>query len=130
MKTDLSDLSEQEIDTYFRVLVRYASHDGVHATEKAYVTAQAQVLGYDTAPLWAADFAQPSFDSLTSTLKKIILRDALVLAHIDGEYSEKEALGLRTLCQAMKLDERVLEDIESWLDDLSHVLARGRDLFG
>jgi hypothetical protein len=124
------DLSAHEIDAYFRTLVGYAAKDGLHEAEREYISAQAQVLAYDVSPLWAGDFNTPAYDSLTSGIKKIILRDALVLARIDGMFSQSEAQELKNLCTAMGMELNLLQDIEGWLDEYARILERGRDLFG
>ena len=59
----------------------------------------------------------------------MIIRDMLVLAYIDGEYSTEEQKHLKDIALSMKLDVLIVDEINQWLNDYWKLLAKGKKLF-
>ena len=82
---------------YLSALVAIARADKlIHERERAYIETQARLLGVNLEELWAAPSLEQVLEEhdLDTATREAILRDTIVLSHIDGEVSadEREAI--------------------------------------
>lgn len=124
-------IADLEKESYIQTLVAIANIDGLLQQEKDYVNFQAGILDIDPEPYWSKinDINDIDFSNVSETTKRLILRDAIVIAHIDSEYSQEEISFVNELATQMKLPEDLVPKIESWLLDYWAILEEGSDLF-
>jgi tellurite resistance protein len=125
-------IKDLEKDTYIKALVAVAKIDGLLAEEKDFVNFQAGLIGVDTSVYWGEELEidDIDFETVSNTTKKLILRDAIVIAYIDGEYSIDEIEMISVLANKMKQPKELVDEIESWLLDYWVVLKKGNELLG
>jgi hypothetical protein len=62
--------------------------------------------------------------------RRVVLRDALVIAAVDGDYHETELAAIRTIANAAGVSGSELESLFSWVEEGWRWMARGRGLLG
>jgi uncharacterized membrane protein YebE (DUF533 family) len=124
-------IADLEKESYIQTLVAIARIDGLLQQEKDYVNFQAGILDIDSEPYWSKtiDIDDIDFSNVSETTKRLILRDAIVIAHIDSEYSQEEISFVNELATQMKLPEDLVSKIESWLLEYWAILEEGSELF-
>ena len=124
-------IADLEKESYIQALVAIANIDGLLQQEKDYVNFQAGILDLDPEPYWSKvnDVNDIDFSNVSEATKRLILRDAIVIAHIDSEYSQEEISFVNELATQMELPEDLVPKIESWLLDYWAILEEGSDLF-
>ncbi len=100
---------------YIQVLVTLAHIDGLLPIERAYVTAKAELLGVsvDWSPgdgEWA-----PIPSSVSELTRRVIVRDCVVLASVDGDFSDSERGTVHRIAEWLQVDESACDGIEDWL---------------
>ena len=100
---------------YIQALVTLAHVDGLLPIERSYVEAQARLLGVPVD--WdAADGQLPPIGEQVSELtRRIIVRDCIVLASVDGEFSDDERQLVHRIAAWLRVDEAACDRIEDWL---------------
>jgi tellurite resistance protein len=96
---------------YLRALAVVAHADGhLHEREREFIEEQARLFGIDMAPLWeqAHDLSFLQGIHASERTKAAILRDAIVLANIDGEYHEQEQKKVREIAALLHMDEQAV----------------------
>jgi uncharacterized membrane protein YebE (DUF533 family) len=101
--------------TYVQALVALAHIDGLFDIERDYVDAKAQLLG--VTPDWSAVSAdlQPIGAEVSELTRRVVIRDCIVLASVDGEYSDAERAVVHRIAQWLEVDEAACDRIEDWL---------------
>jgi hypothetical protein len=107
---------------YFAAMIAIARADGVlHDTERGFIERQARILGVDTAPLWED---QTSLEDLIAAhgdvpvlTRQAIVRDAVLLAQLDGHYSDEERAKAESVCRVLGLDVAIVRKIEARFRD-------------
>jgi tellurite resistance protein len=124
-------IADLEKESYVQALVAIANIDGLLQQEKDYVNFQAGILDLDPEPYWSKvnDVNDIDFSNVSEATKRLILRDAIVIAHIDSEYSQEEISFVNELATRMELPEDLVPEIESWLLDYWAILEEGSELF-
>ncbi len=61
---------------------------------------------------------------------RLAIRDAVVIAASDGEYHEKELALIKKIVSAAGLENHVIDELTSWVDDLWKIQAKGRAIVG
>ncbi len=129
--TTLNSIDIQQSTVYLNALMEVAMTDGVfHEKEKEYIAMQAAMIG----------IAVPDFDNykpenglplsnLPQKVKKCIVKDCIVLAMVDENYSQAEKGLILQMAKDMGLDEDFALQIETWVNDFVNVTERGRILF-
>ena len=116
---DAANTLLQEFDptTYLRLLVAQGHLDGLVPEEQAYIRARAALLGVEVEPLLAQPLTElPAVDEqISETTRRVILRDCIVLACIDGDYSELERAHVHRVAKWLKVDIEAADRIEDWL---------------
>ena len=59
---------------------------------------------------------------------RLALRDAALLASVDGDYDDAELAALRKICDAAGLSEKELSKILDWVADYWKMSANGRSI--
>ena len=74
----------------------------------------------------------PELDSILEGMEtsaiRIALRDAALLASVDGDYDDSELWALRRISDAAGLSEKELAEILSWVSDSWKMSASGRSI--
>lgn len=108
-----------DIDAYLRLLVAIAFADGVvHDLERAFIDRQAAIHGIDPQTLWkqgATDIAAlDRLDASTSrTTRRSVIRDCILLSHIDGVYDASERAAVRAAAARLQIDDATLTALEA-----------------
>lgn len=113
----LSLLEDFDSVTYLRLLVAQAQVDGLVPEERDYILLRGAMLGVDTEPLLAEPLRElPPVDPATSeTTRRVILRDCIVLACIDGDYTETERARVHEVADWLSVPHSSVDRIEDWL---------------
>lgn len=123
-------VTEIEKGPYIQTLTAIAKIDGLLESEKEYINFQAGILDIDTSAYWEniPELADIEFSQVSETTKRIILRDALVVAHIDKDFSSAESSFINELAGMMQVPEQLVQKLENWLLEYWAILEEGRDL--
>ena len=74
----------------------------------------------------------PDLDSILNGMEvssiRLALRDAALLASVDGDYDDAELAALRKICDAAGLSEKELSKILDWVADYWKMSANGRSI--
>ena len=117
-----------DAEVYVRALVAVAQTDGVRDEERAFITDHAAALGV-TPP----DFEQ-NVDVATlgkgtpEVTRRMIVRDCIVLASMDGDYTATERERIRDIARQLGVDSDVVAKLEAWITKYSDVLGEGQRL--
>lgn len=113
---------------YLDALVAVAKADGVKPEEREFIVQQAASLGIEP------DFEHPidltilrSASSIVT--RRIIIRDCIVLAAVDGDYSANERERIGEIASGLGVDARTVERIEDWIKRYSDILEEGQRIF-
>ena len=125
-------ISGLETDIYIKTLVAIAKVDGLTDEEKNFVDFQAGVVGIEGQEYWSeeTDISSICFDEVSAITKKIILRDSIVITHIDKIYSDTEKVMINNLAHQMNLPESFIDELEDWLLAYWAHLELGNTLLG
>lgn len=100
---------------YLSALVAIARADQlIHERERAYIETQARLLGVDLDELWAAPSLERVIQEheLNTATREAIVRDTIVLSHIDGEVSDAERAAIYEIAALLEISGDRLEEIE------------------
>ena len=117
-------------ERYILGLIAVARSDGESPEERAFIEAQASLLGVDAAPLLNQEHItiQGISEGCSMTTRRLILRDCVMLAHADGVYSEQEQAALEMLCNELDINPALIERFNSWLQRYDALLTEGHEL--
>jgi len=127
----ISQIEEQfDPKIYLRALASVAHADGVLDVERQFIEQQAASLGIDQEEI---NLSQPvDLDSLTSTAsdltRRLIVRDCIVLASLDDDYTGNERRHIRHLAARLGVSEDVVGKLEDWVNRYSTILEEGQRL--
>jgi len=131
MLTNDYELSFKEKEIYMGTLCDLAQIDGLHDKELEYLASQASLLGIQIIDY--LDNNEKQIDSdlsiLSEVVKKMIIRDMLVLAYIDGKYSDEEKKHIEEIALSMNIDIKNVDEINEWLNQYWQLLEKGKTLF-
>lgn len=132
MNQDISEFDKVDLLTYLSTLASLAHSDGdLHEKEVEFIYIQAEIANISPEEVFDShqDISDGQLISLPPSLKKILIRDALVLAYIDGDVSKDEREMLRTISKKLEIDDENVNAIENWLIKYWQILEEGNDLF-
>lgn len=126
-----TQFTNNEKDIYMKVLISLAHLDDLTENEIMYLSTQAQYLGiqFNEYNNEKHSINSLNLSSLSTSLKKTILRDLIVLAYIDNDYSINEKKYLKDITNKMELPDKTLDDIEKWLIRYWELLEEGKIIF-
>ena len=122
------------VDLYFKVLIYLAREDDgrLDEREEEFIRIQANVYSVD-----AEKYLNESIDkddlkmmevSLSRETSLSIVRDAIALGYINGQFDEKQRIFLVEHAPNLGLKESDIDAVESWLTDYWAVIERGSQL--
>ncbi len=125
-------LEDFEADTYFAALLLIAKADGtISETELSFLKGQAHLLNFDLEQLLACT-TRTDIETLASAsvmTKRIILRDCISLANIDGHYDDSERKRVTEIAAQWGVGADEIQNIEQWLEEYWTVMEKGKELF-
>ncbi|MED5369542.1 MAG: hypothetical protein VX899_00885 [Myxococcota bacterium] len=113
----LSLIQDFDPHTYLRLLVAQALVDGMTAEERDYILLRGALLDVDATELLERPLQTlpPVDPGLSETTRRVILRDCIVLACIDGDFSEAERERVHRLAEWLSVPVESVDRIEDWL---------------
>jgi len=130
MQPILDVLPDFQAEGYLRALIAIAQVDGVLPVELDYLRHQATVMGFDLDVLMAEDEATPTDlgQGCNAMTRRVILRDCIILACIDNEFSGAERQKVDEICDLLELDRALIPRFEDWIGRYEAVLTEGARL--
>ncbi|MCA9641034.1 MAG: hypothetical protein H6718_06730 [Polyangiaceae bacterium] len=118
-------LSDFDGPTYLNALIAVAQVDGVKPEEEAFINGQAEAMGLPLPDL--ATPADVAASAVASTVtKRIIVRDCIVLASVDGSYTENERKRIFDVARHLDVSDALVERMERWVTDYTRILEEGQ----
>ena len=69
-------------------------------------------------------------EQLSEDACRVVLRDSLIIAAVDGDYHESELEAIREIAKASGVSKKELDSLFNWVEDGWRWMARGRDILG
>ena len=131
-------LDEQSREAYVGVLIHVAAADGdLVREESAAIEAamgRAMIRPKQREKMRPKLTEQGELDKLLEQLSedacKVVLRDAMIIAAVDGDYHEAELKVIRDIAKAGGVSKKELKSLFTWVDDGWRWMARGRGILG
>ena len=131
-------LDEKSREAYVGILICVAAADGdlvreeSAAIEAAMGRAMIRPNRRELMRPWLAE--PPEFETLLADMsadaKRIVLRDSLIIAAVDGDYHEDEIRIIKKIANAADFNTKKLESLMEWIEDGWKWMALGRDILG
>jgi len=130
MENIMNQFSQFDSKSYLQALVIIAKADGVDQREVDFINLQSNLLGIDPSEYWKEDIDFSQFDSadFSRITKMAIIRDCIVIAHIDGDYAEVERKAITDIASRFGLKEKDVISMENWLKEYWQILEKGKSL--
>ena len=131
--SDLAAATDIDGPSYLRTIIAVAHADGeIHEKERQFIDMQAQVLSLDSAEYWRNpehDLGFLSNVEMSHPTCMTIIRDCIVLGHLDGDFSETERAKVYDVASLLGRSKSEVDAVESWLKSLWAVMEEGNRLF-
>jgi len=69
-------------------------------------------------------------DQLSEDACRVVLRDSMIIAAVDGDYHESELEAIREIAKAGGVNKKELDSLFNWVEDGWRWMARGRGILG
>jgi uncharacterized tellurite resistance protein B-like protein len=69
-------------------------------------------------------------EQLSEDACRVVLRDSLIIAAVDGDYHESELEAIREIAKAGGVNKKDLDSLFNWVEDGWRWMARGRGILG
>jgi len=69
-------------------------------------------------------------EQLSEDACRVVLRDSMIIAAVDGDYHESELEAIREIAKAGGVDKKELDSLFNWVEDGWRWMARGRGILG
>jgi len=69
-------------------------------------------------------------DQLSKDACRVVLRDSMIIAAVDGDYHESELKAIREIAKAGGVKKKELDSLFTWVEDGWRWMARGRGILG
>lgn len=131
MMKDITEFDKKDLLTYLMTLASLAHCDGLHEKEIEFINIQSEIAGVPHEEIWSEQTTISDLDlrCLPALLKKLLIRDALALAYIDGEVSLEERNHMDEMTAVLGLTKDDSEIIENWLKSYWKILEQGKEIF-
>ncbi|WP_207688815.1 TerB family tellurite resistance protein [Desulfonema limicola] len=128
MENILNQFNEFDADAYLHALIIIAKADGIDQREVDFINLHSSLLGIDPSEYWKEDTDFSEFDSanLSRMTKMAIIRDCIVIAHIDGDYADVERKAITEIASRFGLKESDVVSMENWLKEYWQILEKGK----
>ncbi len=131
-------LDERSREAYVGVLIHVAAADGdLVREESAAIEAamgRAMIRPKQREMLRPQLTEQNELDKLLEQLSKdacrVVLRDSMIIAAVDGDYHEAELKAIHEIAKAAEVKKKELDSLFNWVEDGWRWMARGRGILG
>lgn len=127
----INEIEEQfDARAYLRALASIAQVDGVLDVERQFIEQQALSLRLDPSEIdWtqAADL-NGEIACASEVTRRLIVRDCIVLASLDDDYTDNERREIRALAARLGITDDVVRRLEDWVGRYSAIIEEGRYL--
>jgi hypothetical protein len=134
MKNMNPNFNNKDAIDYLKTIIAVAkADDDLNENEILFINSQAQLYGLDASTYWnnsSLDLSELHVNKFSHTIKLSIIRDCIVLGHIDRDFNDTERSKVIEIAEKMGLTSSDVDNIEIWLKDYWSVLERGNMLFG
>ena len=69
-------------------------------------------------------------EQLSEDACRVVLRDSMIIAAVDGDYHESELEAIREIAKAGGVNKKDLDSLFNWVEDGWRWMARGRGILG
>lgn len=109
-------LDDFDAETYLRALIVVVKVHGVEPVERDFVVSRARILGVDDSHLWddGVDELPPLPEGMSDMTRRVVLRDCILIACIDGEYTDTEREWIHRICAWLGLSLQTADLFEDW----------------
>jgi len=109
-------LADFDAETYLRALIIVVKVHGVEPVERDFVEARARILGADHEHLWddSLDDLPDLPSDMSDMTRRVVLRDCILIACIDGDYTDTERAWIHRLCAWLGLSTETADLFEDW----------------
>ena len=109
-------LEDFDAEAYLRALIVVVKVHGIEEVERDFVEARARILGVDPAHLWDETLEElpPLNDAMSDPTRRVVLRDCILIACIDGEYTDSERAWIHRIRDWLGLDAQTVDLFEDW----------------
>ena len=131
-------LDEKSREAYVGVLIHVAASDGDLVREES--AAIEAAMGRAMIRPSQRELLRPQLmeqtelgqllDQLSEDACKVVLRDAMIIAAVDGDYHESELEVIKQIAKASGVGKKELESLFTWVEDGWRWMARGRGILG
>lgn len=113
---DILELADFDAETYLRALILVVKVHGIEPVERAFVERRARMLGVEHGHLWeeGLDDLPELPESMSDMTRRVVLRDCILIACIDGEYSDEERSWIHRICAWLGLSTDTADRFEDW----------------
>ena len=131
-------LDERSREAYVGVLIHVAAADGdLVREESAAIEAamgRAMIRPKQREKLRPQLAKQNELPKLLGQLSedacRVVLRDSMIIAAVDGDYHESELEAIREIAKASGVSKKELDSLFNWVEDGWRWMARGRGILG
>jgi len=131
-------LDERSREAYVGVLIHVAAADGdlvreeSAAIEAAMGRAMIRPKQREKLRPQLAEQSQLSklLDQLSEDACRVVLRDSMIIAAVDGDYHESELEAIQEIAKAGDVSKEELDSLFNWVEDGWRWMARGRGILG
>lgn len=130
--TEMEKLESFDVDAYFQALLFVANADNVLLNSEAeFLSDQARLFNYNLDGIVdrEIDIKRLRTSDMSIFTKKIIIRDCIAMAYVDGNYDKREKEAVQEICKLFMLPFSEVEKIEQWLYEYWSVIEKGQILF-
>jgi hypothetical protein len=109
-------LQDFDAETYLRVLIMLVKVHGIEPVEREFVESRARTLGVDPSHLWDETLSElpPLPEGMSEMTRRVVLRDCILIACIDGEFTDIERGWTHRICGWLGLDLDTANLFEDW----------------
>ena len=131
-------LDEKSREAYIGILICVAAADGdlvreeSAAIEAAMGRAMIRPNRREMMRPWITEPPEMAIllDEMSEDAKRVVLRDSLIIAAVDGDYHDEEIRVIRNIAKAAGIDSPKLEALMKWIEDGWRWMALGREILG
>ncbi len=131
MEIDYKSLEGFHAHEYLAALVAVAQTDGLSEPVLGFLENQASFLGLSLDSfLESSEFEFSELIDQPLPTRMAVIRDCVLLASVDGNYSKNESAHVRALAAQVNIDADSVSQLEAWIRDYAEVVDRGAKLMG
>ncbi len=123
-------LNPTEARAYLRTLLAVSASDGISEEEMRFIEHRARIFGESVGDL----IAEPTTDlealreHCSIPARRVIVRDCINLALVDGEYTDIERAHIARICEQLDVSDELRDALESWTLEYWELIKKGDQL--